>query len=384
MTEKKLKQLNLFKKLILVAIIVYIAVFVFMNTSYLSVDNIRRFAYSAKTALTQTSASKNDVITYSAGNIPVFCPFKDGLAVLDESMLSVYSKENIRFSYHHANLRHPVLRASDEYILCYDRGGKNLKVFNSFDLLFEKDFTDVIINAAVDNRGRVAVLTEKYGYKGQLTLFDGSFNERFLWYSADSYLMDVFFTSTNTLSVVTLAQDMEDIDTVVYSLNYSAGEERGYITSKGTSPLSVAEKTDGSVEVLSESGLVSFRSGGCNTVYLYGVRTPHKFFQGDKYTVLSYRLDNQNDSYTVCVTDIAGNIMFEKQFHNVRSVSSVSDTVFVLTSDTLYVLDVTGETVSETETPEGVTGIVSGRQKLVLFGAEKAYIYTMSDILKQH
>ena len=166
MNEKKLKRLYLLKRIIFVAIIVYIVVFALMNTSLLSIDNLRRFGYSAKTALTQTSASNNDVLSYSSDNIPVFSPFKDGFAVLNGSQLSVYSKDNIRFSYHNVSFRHPVMRVSDEYILCYDRGGKTLKVFNSFDLLFEYEFSEIIINASVDNGGRVAVLTEKYGYKG--------------------------------------------------------------------------------------------------------------------------------------------------------------------------------------------------------------------------
>ena len=63
---------------------------------------------------------------------------------------------------------------------------------------------------------------------------------------------------------------------MVYSLNYVAGEERGNIVSKETFPISVSMKSDGSIEVLSESGLVSFRSGGCNTVYNYGSQLPHR------------------------------------------------------------------------------------------------------------
>ena len=353
-----------------------------MNTSYLSIDNIRRFGYSARTALTQTSASKNDVISYSADKSPVFAPFKDGLAVLNGSVLSVYSKDNIRFSYHTVNFRHPVMRVSDEYVLCYDRGGKNLKVFNSFDLLFEKEFSEVIINAAIDKSGKIAVLTDKNGYKGQLILFDSSFRERFLWYSADTYLIDAAFTSTNTISVVTVGQELENLNTVVYSLNYSAGEEREIVTSKGIFPISVSMKSDGSIEVLSETGLVSFRSGGCSTVYSYGSQQPHRYYQGDKYTVISHKIAAQNDSYTVSAFDIVGNRVFENLFNNVRSVSSVSDTVFVLTSDTFYILDAAGNTVSEIEAPAGVTGIVPGRRKVVLYGAEKAYIYSMSDLLK--
>ena len=151
MNEKKLKQLYLVKRLVLVAIIIYIILFIVLNTSYLSIDNLRRFGYSAKTALTQTSASKNDIMSFSSDESPVFSTFKDGFAVLNDSLISVYSKDNIRFSYHSANFRHPVMRVSDEYILCYDRGGKTLKVFNSFDLLFEKEFPDVIINALINN-----------------------------------------------------------------------------------------------------------------------------------------------------------------------------------------------------------------------------------------
>jgi len=382
MTEKKLNRLYLVKRLLLVVIIAYVVVFVLMNTSYLSIDNIRRFAYSAKTALTQTSATNNNVLTYPSGDIPLFCPFKDGLAVLSESTLTIYSRNNIRFSSHTVNLRNPVMRVSEEYILCYDRGGKNLMVFNSFDLLFEKEFSDVIINASIDEQGRVAVLTERYGYKGLLTVFNSSFEERFLWYSADTYLIDVMFTATNTVSVVTISQNMENIDTVVYNLNYSVGEERSKVTSLNAFPYSAAGKNDGSVEIVSDTGLVSFRNGGSNAVYSYGSRTPYKFYQSDKYTVIAYMLFSQNDLYSVCVTDITGNVQFETTVQDLRSVSAVSDTILVLTSDSFIIYDRTGTILAETKAEPGVIEIVPGRQKIVLYGAEKAYIYSVSDILK--
>lgn len=382
MNEKKLKQLFLVKRLLFVTIIAYVALFFLMNTSYLSIDNMRRFAYSAKTALTQTSASANDVITYSSGNIPVFSPFKDGITVLGDSSISVYSRDNIRFSVHSVNYRNPVLRVSDEYILCFDRGGKKLSVYNSFDLLFEKEFSDVIINADIDDSGRIAVITEKYGYKGQLTVFNTSFEERFLWYSADSYLVDVAFTSTNSVSVVSVVQNMENIDTVVYSLNYSAGEERAKVVSQSTFPISVSKKNDGSVEILSETGLISFRSGGCNTVYSYGSRVPYKFHQSDKYTVFAYDLNTPNKHFSVYVTDITGNKQFETIVENVKSVSAFSDTIFVLTSEKLLAFDRTGTVVSEISVSEGVTDIVAGKQKCILYGSEKAYIVSTAIIVK--
>ncbi len=382
MNEKKLKQLFLVKRLLFVTIIAYVALFFLMNTSYLSIDNMRRFAYSAKTALTQTSASANDVITYSSGNIPVFSPFKDGITVLGDSSISVYSRDNIRFSVHSVNYRNPVLRVSDEYILCFDRGGKKLSVYNSFDLLFEKEFSGVIINADIDDSGRIAVITEKYGYKGQLTVFNTSFEERFLWYSADSYLVDVAFTSTNSVSVVSVVQNMENIDTVVYSLNYSAGEERAKVVSQSTFPISVSKKNDGSVEILSETGLISFRSGGCNTVYSYGSRVPYKFHQSDKYTVFAYDLNTPNKHFSVYVTDITGNKQFETIVENVKSVSAFSDTIFVLTSEKLLAFDRTGTVVSEISVSEGVTDIVAGKQKCILYGSEKAYIVSTAIIVK--
>lgn len=383
MDAKKLKQLLLFKRLLGVTIIAYVVVFVLMNTSYLSIDNIRRFSFSAKTALTQTSASDGNIISYSSGSIPSFAPFKDGFVVLESSSVSVYSRDNVKFSSHTINYRNPVLRTSDKYILCYDRGGKNLCVYDSFDILFEKEFSDVIINATVDNDGRVAVLTEKYGYKGLLTVFGKSFEEKFMWYSAESYLVDVAFTTTNSVAVVSIVSNMENIDTVVYTLNYSVGEERSKVTYSNVFPLSVVKKSDNSIEILSESGLVSFRNGGSNLIYSYGARVPEKFYQGDKYTVFAYELHSQDEWYTVYVTDITGNKQFEVSLQNVVSVCSFADTIFVLTSDSIISFDRTGAVVSQNDTlSSDLTGIVPGKQKCIVYGADKAYILFTSDLLK--
>ena len=175
---------------------------------------------------------------------------------------------------------------------------------------------------------------------------------------------------------------MENIDTVVYSLNYSAGEERAKVVSQSTFPISVSKKNDGSVEILSETGLISFRSGGCNTVYSYGSRVPYKFHQSDKYTVFAYDLNTPNKHFSVYVTDITGNKQFETIVENVKSVSAFSDTIFVLTSEKLLAFDRTGTVVSEISVSEGVTDIVAGKQKCILYGSEKAYIVSTAIIVK--
>ena len=47
-TDKTLRNLNMAKRLVFVTIIIYIVVFFVVNSSYLSADNIERFAYTLK------------------------------------------------------------------------------------------------------------------------------------------------------------------------------------------------------------------------------------------------------------------------------------------------------------------------------------------------
>lgn len=48
--EKKLKQLKTARRLLLITLILFIAVFIVINTEYISLDNMGRIAYDVRTA----------------------------------------------------------------------------------------------------------------------------------------------------------------------------------------------------------------------------------------------------------------------------------------------------------------------------------------------
>jgi len=382
MTEKKIKKLSLIKRLLFVTLIAYIVLFIVMNISYLSLDNMKRFYSSAKAALSQVYSSIDDEFVFDQDANPIWLQYKDGYAVYDGSYLSVYSKDNVCFSKEKLGLSNPVFRSSEKYIICYDRGTVSLNVFDSFKNVFRYSGTETVINAAVNDDGRIAVITEKNGFKGSLTVYDKSFEPQFVWNAADSYPIDVFFPNKNTVSVVTVSQNAEKIITSVVTFYYQSGKEKTNVSYEESYPLAVCSKSDGSVEIITETGLKSFRSGGVNEIFTFSAFTPDMFYQGENITAFTHHSDTRSDLCYVTAIDSYGNILFTVPYNGVRDISTYGDSVFVLGTGEFYILDKTGAEVAKVLTDKIYSSVFFGKNHVFISSSSEAKIYKLSSIIK--
>lgn len=117
--------------------------------------------------------------------------FKDGLAIVANDKLRIYDSTGLEFFSTSAVMLNPVLQTTPKQVLVFDRGDGSLQVYNSFDQVFALELEEPIINASLNDSGALIVAHKAEGYKSQLTLYDTGFNERYKWYSAGSYLLDV-------------------------------------------------------------------------------------------------------------------------------------------------------------------------------------------------
>ena len=136
--NRTLSKLNIAKRLIFCTILVYIAVFLVLNTSYFTRDNLHRVVFSLKQAL--SGEETEDVLLFEDSGENMYGIFKDGLVVLSNRSLSVYDASGSLLSETGIHFYEPVLRVSEHYILCFDRGGSGLLLCDSFGIVREKSF----------------------------------------------------------------------------------------------------------------------------------------------------------------------------------------------------------------------------------------------------
>lgn len=379
--KKTIRNLKIAKRLLLIVIIAYVAIVLTMNTDYLSKDNARRILFSVKQSLAPQEEIDNELLVDSGTTL---CEtFKDGFAVYDSTYLTVYSHKMQEYSRHRVSLVHPVIRTSDRYIILYDRGGTRLYVFDTFDEVYSLNSSTSIINASVSRDGYLAVATEGTTYKGIVSVYNRSFSEIFKWSSADSYVLDVLFTSTNTVSAVTIQPNRENTSTIVYHFNYLTAQQKNEIKSESTFPVSIAVKADNTIEVVTDSSLISFRTSATNQLCEFNECSSGLFCQSEKYAIIASCVDSANDLFTLRCYDYAGNIQFGPMFmYSVRAAYIHSDLIFIADETFLHVLDTDGN--EQTRIPlDNAVERIRASQKLVLISG-RGFIekIDMSDIIQ--
>jgi hypothetical protein len=379
MDEKKIKQLFLAKRLILVTIILYIAVFFAMNSPFLTFDNVRRVFFSFSKAISEKQDYPGKTLSFTEDKKNCFGIYKDGLVILSQKSLTVYDKDFYEISSYNVNLREPVLKISDDYIICFDRGSTVLYVADSFNILHSMTFNDNIINVTVGDNGYLAVITDSFGYKGMVTVLNKDFETIYKWSSSSHYLIDSVFSSNDIISVISVISEKENLNTVVYRINYNNGKELNEYVAEDRFPISVNKKNDNSIEIVTDNDIISIRGDGYNVLYKYGQMPVNSFMQDERNTIISKVADATSRQFVVEAINSVGNLRFTKNFIDVKSISCFYDVYLVLAENNLYVLDNTGNVVYSEEVTSGANKVIANRNIALVIGsnfAEKVNIFS--------
>lgn len=86
-------------------------------------------------------------------------------------------------------MSNPRVKQSDNDLLVYDLGGRDIVVINDKSAKWSKKFDNNIINADISESGHVSVVQELKGYKGSVTVFNLQGNEFFTSTYADNYVL---------------------------------------------------------------------------------------------------------------------------------------------------------------------------------------------------
>ena len=145
--------------------------------------------YSSLKAASRVSAGDTTVISYPSGTSKCILPFGNGRAICSDKTLnfelpSNYSQMEMNLSY--AN---PVMRASNQYLLVFDRGAYRFTVTNTLSELYSQTMQSPVTNADISANGSVAIVTDEAGYKSAVTVYNIDNEQLYKWSSPDYYIM---------------------------------------------------------------------------------------------------------------------------------------------------------------------------------------------------
>lgn len=172
----------------IILLAVFAAVSLLTNSSLLSSENLLFFAKDMTTSLTQRESVARDTMVYTSDEDNRYALFRDGLAVLGDDKLTVFTATGREAYFKYTFFATPRLCPSGRYLVAYDLGGRSYALYNSFDCV-ESGTTDTPIRAVtVANNGSYCIVTDGVEYASRATLY----NERFravAYYNLNEYTL---------------------------------------------------------------------------------------------------------------------------------------------------------------------------------------------------
>lgn len=174
--------------LCIILLAVFAAVSLLTNSSLLSSENLLFFAKDMTTSLMQRESVARDTMVYTSDEDNRYALFRDGLAVLGDDKLTVFTATGREAYFKYTSFATPRLCPSGRYLVAYDLGGRSYALYNSFDCV-ESGTTDTPIRAVTAaNNGSYCIVTDGVEYASRATLY----NERFhavAYYNLNEYTL---------------------------------------------------------------------------------------------------------------------------------------------------------------------------------------------------
>ena len=336
-SKKHIRRLDLIRGTLVLTLILYIVVALVMNSSYLTLDRLLRLRVDIGAALSNDGSPTTPLESNDTREIVLF---QDGFAVLSRNGLSIRSDDGVEYSSHVLQYKEPCIEAVGKYLLCFDRGGTEWCVFDSFRRLCSGTEEGDIINGSVSDDGYVAIASEREVAKGCVTVYNTEGLALARW-NSQHYLLDSFFFSKSRLTVVSLASAREKTDTVFTVFDFKSGEVIRSVSAPDTFPLAMEPKKDGTLELLTATGALSFDGNVATLIYSYPEPSPGVYRQRKDYTMISYH--TLSGAVLVQAMGSNGTLLFSAEYPSVLSLDCSGDRFFVLTDTELVVLNSSGE-----------------------------------------
>lgn len=374
--NRTLSKLNIAKRLIFCTILVYIAVFLVMNTSYFTRDNLHRVVFSLKQAL--SGEETEDVLVFEDSGENMYGIFKDGLVVLSNRSLSVYDASGSLLSETGIHFYEPVLRVSEHYILCFDRGGSGLLLCDSFGIVREKsfekdDYSYSILDAQFGAGGKISVITDSPNAKGVVYVYSEMLEELYEFSSVDSYPVRADIFDKNMLSVVSLSPRKEVSDLLFYRIDYRTGE--GYqspvYSAEDRFPVSFVAEDD-RLRVLTDLDLLSAEKDALTTCLDSVPSVTDRYSISSRYVLFSSLYSVSGRTYTVSAYANGDPPLFSVEFYDLRDIACQDNAFFVLAENKVHFLDQTGSILFTEELSIPASGLVASDDTLYAVGTGTA------------
>lgn len=332
---------------LLMTLAVFVGVSLIRNAEAMSVDQLVYFIKDIGNSMEMGERAASGTLVYSADDSNCFGLYRRGLTVLGKNKMTIFTATG-RESYSEAvSFVNPRVVGDGRYLLAYDLGQKEYRLYNSFTCLRKETTTSPIRGASVSATGYYCLITDGDVHTSEVTLYNSSFHMinryRFQEYTVCAALRE----DGGKLATASVFSDGGVLVTRIMVATPGKDKEDASWDCSDLYPVSLSFSDDGNVMLLSTDGFYVYSAEG-------KLLSKQHFFADE---VLFHRLSADG-----CVLFEKANFYDEKilvrafdksgqMLYNITCEGAVEDAL--LTGETLLILREDGIFLCDSKTPEG-------------------------------
>jgi len=178
----------------------------------------------------------------------------DGIRFLDEESVEQWSKPLL--------MNKPMVKSSGSYLLVADSGGKDIYLIKGRSVRWNEKLENAIINADVNKKGFVSVVTEKEGYKGEVIVYDSYGNWMFTTVRAEDFILSARVLASSQRTLITTVNTSGDAVKTNLEFVDMHGETQATVTTKDEIVSSAVELGNGWVVAAGSKSILCINSKG--------------------------------------------------------------------------------------------------------------------------
>ncbi len=368
------------------AVLIGVVVFTVYSLSFHSAEiTMENFEYMMKFVNQGEEAAlpQGTLVTFdgSAGNQGVI--YKGDLAVLGNSGLTVTGWDGDIILQKSFAYDHPKIIQNGEHLFCYDLGGKELKIFNSYSQLQTISFDYPIYGFSTSESARFAVISSSKGYRTSVHIYDKEFRLIYTCYFGNKYA-DFVALNKDGVGFITASHYSQNANlvTVISRFRTDSAEDDPLFsqTFVGEIPLGIYYTDDGYC-LLTSDALRFFNSK--DEIVSELKFEDKKLLSGDVYgsrALMTYGLKGLSGGTNAVVYDKNGKEEFSVKFdYSLSDTLIMGDTLYALAPGKLTVCNIVTGEKKDYDIPTSYSALIPADDQLIIFSENQAEFFDAAD-----
>lgn len=323
----------------------------------------------------EVDAPKGSFVSFDGSEGSRGLLFKGDLAVLNDSGLTITGWDGEVILSSSFSYDHPKMTQNGNFLFCYDVGGKDLKIFNSYQQIGGTPSFDYPISwLAASEHGEFAVVSSAKSYRSAVYVYDNEYRIRYSQKFADTYV-DFVDISKNGTQFITAAHYSKKGNLVTVVSKFVLGTEGAVFTQEfeGEMPLGIYY-TDNGFCLMTSDTLRSFNNDG-DVVSEINL-TDSELLSGRIFgarMLVTYRLEGLSGGTKAVVYNEDGTEVLTKTFNGSLSDAYINgDLLYSVSPGELSVYNLsTGEEKIYT-VPSSYSALIADGERMILFSENQA------------